>query len=92
MWSALEGSLHAILLSVYWYMAFYNSMSVLFRIQQDRCIHGENMDCYLPQAFRGIALLSMAGELSCPFSNKRGFFTSIVEAEEGNKKTEKKMK
>lgn len=53
------------------------------------------MDWYLPQAFRGISLLSMAGKRSCPLPNKGGFFSSIFEAEEGDKKkekTEKKIK
>lgn len=52
------------------------------------------MDWYLPQAFRGISLLSTAGERSCPLPNKGGFLTSIFEAEEGykKKKTEKKIK
>lgn len=53
------------------------------------------MDWYLLQAFRRISLLSMAGERSCPLPNKCGFFSSIFEAEEGDKKkekTEKKVK
>lgn len=44
-----------------------------------------------PPGFRGISLVSMAHELSCPLPNKGGSFSSIFETGEGDKrKTEKK--
>lgn len=46
----------------------------------------------IPQVFRGISLLSMAGELNCPLRNKRGFFSSIFEAEEGGQEEEEDRK
>lgn len=47
-----------------------------------------------PPGFRGIALISMAHEISCPLPNKSGFFSSIFETGARDKKrnTEYKIK
>lgn len=82
MWSALESLLHVNLVSGYCFT------SLLVRIQQDRCIHVQNMDCCLPQACPEEYLYYLLGELSCPFPNKSGFFSSIFESEEDEDRKE----